>query len=93
MGKFNNHRSLSYQFKHYNNLRVTLFTIHLGSTTILTGDENRIILSTATYTVHPQYNQNTLENDVGLIKLHMPITFTGTYYYLLLPTTTTLSLA
>jgi secreted trypsin-like serine protease len=55
---------------------VTLFTIHLGSTTILTGDENRIILSTATYTVHPQYNQNTLENDVGLIKLHMPITFT-----------------
>jgi hypothetical protein len=77
MGKFNNHRSLLYQFKHYN-LRVTLFTIHLGSTTILTGDENRIILSTATYTVHPQYNQNTLENDVGLIKLHMPITFTGT---------------
>ncbi|RZC33495.1 brachyurin [Asbolus verrucosus] len=52
------------------------FTIHLGSNTLLSSDENRLILATSTYVVHPDYNQNTLENDVGLIKLHMPITFT-----------------
>ncbi|EFA10762.1 brachyurin [Tribolium castaneum] len=53
-----------------------LFTIHLGSNTLFSQDENRIILSSSKYVVHPEYDQNTLENDVGLIQLHMPVTFT-----------------
>lgn len=55
--------------------RVKEFTIHLGSNSLISGDSNRIIVATSTYTVHPQYNQNTLENDIGLIKLRIPIEF------------------
>jgi hypothetical protein len=54
------------------------FTIQLGSNNLQSSDDNRLIVAATTSVVHPDYNPDTLEHDVGLIKLHMPITFTGT---------------
>jgi secreted trypsin-like serine protease len=53
-----------------------LFVITLGSVTLKGDDLNRLTLSTSEYFLHPDYNPDTLENDLGLIKLRMPITFT-----------------
>jgi secreted trypsin-like serine protease len=52
------------------------FTIQLGSNNLQSSDDNRLIVAATTSVVHPDYNPDTLEHDVGLIKLHMPITFT-----------------
>ncbi|XP_063907358.1 brachyurin-like isoform X1 [Zophobas morio] len=52
------------------------FTIRLGVFDLTVNDENELLLSTSLYTIHPDYNPLTLEHDVGLIQLHMPITFT-----------------
>ncbi|RZC36244.1 Trypsin domain containing protein, partial [Asbolus verrucosus] len=54
-----------------------LYTIQLGSTTLQMGDPNRVVLASSTAVFYPGFNTTTLENDIGLIKLHMPITFTG----------------
>ncbi|RZC42386.1 Trypsin domain containing protein, partial [Asbolus verrucosus] len=53
------------------------FTIKLGSNRLQGNDENRIILSTSTYVLHERFNPETLAHDLGMIKLHMPVTFTG----------------
>ncbi|KAJ3656345.1 hypothetical protein Zmor_015429 [Zophobas morio] len=50
------------------------FTIHLGS--VSRSDPNRLTLSTSEYFLHPDYNPNTLENDIGLIQFRMPIDYT-----------------
>ncbi|KAJ3645366.1 hypothetical protein Zmor_023032 [Zophobas morio] len=52
------------------------FTIRLGAYDLKVTDPNEVVLSTSLYTIHPDYNPLTLENDVGLIQFHMPITFT-----------------
>ncbi|KAJ3632562.1 hypothetical protein MTP99_009562 [Tenebrio molitor] len=54
----------------------TLFQIFLGSITLEGNDPSQLELATSSYTLHPDYNPLTLENDLGLIKLRMPITFT-----------------
>lgn len=59
------------------NFRATLFQIFLGSITLEGNDPSQLELATSSYTLHPDYNPLTLENDLGLIKLRMPITFTG----------------
>ncbi|KAJ3632604.1 hypothetical protein MTP99_009601 [Tenebrio molitor] len=52
------------------------FTIQLGSNSLVEDDPNRQVLSTSTYVLHPGYNPETLDNDIGLIKLRMPVEFT-----------------
>jgi secreted trypsin-like serine protease len=54
-----------------------LFTIHLGSITLEGSDSARLTLATSEYVLHPEYNPNTLENDVGLIQLRRPVSFTA----------------
>ncbi|EFA04554.1 brachyurin [Tribolium castaneum] len=53
----------------------TSFTIVLG-THKLDGDSANVQkLATDEFVLHPDYNPTTLENDIGLIKLRMPVTF------------------
>lgn len=53
----------------------TAFTIYLGSVSLDGDDPNRMILATNDYEIHPEFNPETLENDVGLVKLRMEITY------------------
>ncbi|XP_063913623.1 brachyurin-like [Zophobas morio] len=53
-----------------------LFTIQLGSNYLSAEDPNRLELATSSYVLHPDFNPNTLENDIGLIQLRIPIEFT-----------------
>jgi hypothetical protein len=62
------------------NSSAVLFVITLGSATLKDDDPNRITVATSEYFLHPDYNPDTLENDLGLIKLRMPVTFTGEVY-------------
>jgi hypothetical protein len=55
------------------------FTIYLGSVSLDGDDPNRMILATNDYEIHPEFNPETLENDVGLVKLRMEITYYTTY--------------
>jgi hypothetical protein len=52
------------------------FTIHLGSNSLSGSDPNRVTLSSSESEYFPIYNPDTLEHDVGLIKLRMPIELT-----------------
>ncbi|XP_044268053.1 brachyurin-like [Tribolium madens] len=54
----------------------SLFTIRLGSNSLSANDENAIRLSTDTFVLHPKYDPLTLENDIGLIKFRMAISYT-----------------
>jgi secreted trypsin-like serine protease len=54
-----------------------LFTIRLGTNNLNSNDPNALRLATDYYVLHPDFNTLTLENDVGLIKLRMPIEFTS----------------
>lgn len=56
--------------------RATLFTIYLGSAN--RSDPNIQTVAASEYILHPSYDPQTLDNDIGLIKLRMPVTFTGT---------------
>ncbi|KYB27508.1 brachyurin [Tribolium castaneum] len=51
------------------------FTVHLGSNTLEQDDSNRKILASSRYVLHPDFNPDTLENDVGLIKLREPVMY------------------
>ncbi|EFA04540.1 serine protease H101 [Tribolium castaneum] len=53
-----------------------LFQIFLGSISLKTNDPGQIEVATSNFVLHPDYNPMTLENDIGLIELRMPITFT-----------------
>jgi len=45
--------------------------------------ESGALRVTATRTIrHPQYNANNLNNDIALIQLPSPVTFTGEYCYI-----------
>jgi secreted trypsin-like serine protease len=52
-----------------------LLNIHLGSNTLEGTDPNRVTVSTSEYVLHPDYNPDTLENDIALIKLRMAISY------------------
>jgi hypothetical protein len=55
--------------------RAVLFTIQLGSNTLEGDDPYRVKVASSEYVVHPDYNPLTLENDIGLIKLRMPVEY------------------
>jgi secreted trypsin-like serine protease len=72
----------------------TLFTIQLGSNSLVENDPNKVQVASSEYEIHPDYDPLTLENDIGLIKLRMPVeysqylnsvNFVGTHY--VVPTT------
>ncbi|KAJ3632607.1 hypothetical protein MTP99_009604 [Tenebrio molitor] len=52
-----------------------LFTIQLGSNSLVADDPNKLQVATSEYVIHPDYNPLTLENDIGLIKLRMPVEY------------------
>jgi secreted trypsin-like serine protease len=54
-----------------------VFTIQLGSNTLEGADPNRVKVSSSEYVVHPDYNSLTLENDIGLIKLRIPVEYSN----------------
>ncbi|EFA10764.1 serine protease H132 [Tribolium castaneum] len=55
----------------------TQFTIQMGSNQLSSNDENRVIVTTSTYVIHEGFDPTiSLANDIALIKLRMPITFT-----------------
>jgi hypothetical protein len=54
-----------------------LFTIQLGSNQLDGSDSGTLKLTTDSFVLHPDYNPDTLENDIGLIEFRMPVTFTG----------------
>lgn len=56
-----------------------LFSVTLGSYNLDKNDTNYMELSTDIYAVHPEYNSQTLENDIGLIKFRMAIGFTSKF--------------
>jgi hypothetical protein len=49
----------------------------LGSNTLQGNDPNRIVLSSSEYDLHPDFNSETLQNDIGLVKLRMAVEYTG----------------
>ncbi|RZC38661.1 brachyurin-like, partial [Asbolus verrucosus] len=51
------------------------FTIQLGSNNLKASDPNRVTAATSNYELHPDFNPDTLENDVGLIKLRQPVMY------------------
>nr|XP_008199316.2 PREDICTED: brachyurin-like [Tribolium castaneum] len=53
-----------------------LFTIYLGAHNLKANDPNVQKFATDTFVLHPNYNLDTLENDIGVIKLRLPVTFT-----------------
>lgn len=58
-------------------LRGVLFIVTLG--THLLNDEanpNTQTLATSTYYLHPDFNPQTLANDIGLVELRMPVQWT-----------------
>ncbi|RZC37325.1 brachyurin-like, partial [Asbolus verrucosus] len=57
------------------NIFATRYTINLGSNNLEGTDPNRVVVATATSVIHPDYNPDTLENDVGLIRLRLPVDF------------------
>jgi hypothetical protein len=38
-------------------------------------DPNRVTVSSSTYILHPDFNLETIENDIGLIKLRMSVEY------------------
>ncbi|RZC38657.1 brachyurin-like, partial [Asbolus verrucosus] len=54
-----------------------LFTIHLGTNNLVEDDSYRVTVATSEYVINPNYNPLTLENDIGLIELRMPIDFSN----------------
>ncbi|XP_063913223.1 brachyurin-like [Zophobas morio] len=55
----------------------TITTISFGADTLENEDDSRVTVATSTYFLHPDYNPQTLENDIGIIRLRMPITHTN----------------
>jgi hypothetical protein len=53
------------------------FQVILGSNTLKGTDPNRKTLATSIYVNHPDFNPDTLENDIGLVKFHLPIEYNG----------------
>ncbi|XP_044271585.1 brachyurin-like [Tribolium madens] len=55
----------------------TKFTIKMGSNQLSSNDANRVVVTTSTYVIHEGFDPTTsLANDIALIKLRMPVTFT-----------------
>lgn len=56
------------------------FSIQLGSVFLTNSDPNRLTVSALRSIVHPDYDPLTLNNDIGIIYLNLPITLNSTGY-------------
>ncbi|RZC37849.1 serine protease, partial [Asbolus verrucosus] len=56
--------------------RAIIVEVHLGSNQLQGTDSNRVVLATDNLVIHPLYNRDTLENDIGLIMFRMTVTLT-----------------
>ncbi|KAJ3656400.1 hypothetical protein Zmor_015481 [Zophobas morio] len=54
-----------------------LFSIQLGSHTLTKDDSNRVTVASSEYFIHPDFNPDTLENDIALIELRLPVEFSN----------------
>ncbi|XP_063913680.1 chymotrypsin BI-like [Zophobas morio] len=52
-----------------------LFTIHIGSNHRESAEPDGLTVATSTYVLHPDFNADTFENDIGLIEFRRPIDF------------------
>ncbi|RZC41178.1 Trypsin and/or DUF1986 domain containing protein, partial [Asbolus verrucosus] len=57
--------------------KASIFTIQIGSHTLTNSDPERETFTSSEYVLHPDFNPDTIENDIALIKLRMPVTFTA----------------
>lgn len=53
------------------------FTIRLGSTKLINGGENSIVIKATAYYITLGWNSITFENDIGLIRLDNPVSVTN----------------
>jgi len=67
----------------------TVFTIQLGSSNLNGQDPNRVTVATVNSVTHPNYDPVTYDYDVGLIRLHLNITFSEFIQPIALPTSNT----
>jgi hypothetical protein len=59
---------------------VVKVAIYLGSQDLDNDFEpNRIVIISNQFFIHPQYNEQTVEADIALIRLPIEITFNGKY--------------
>ncbi|KAJ3652181.1 hypothetical protein Zmor_018169 [Zophobas morio] len=63
------------------------FTIQLGSNTLNSQDFNRVTVRTNTSFLHPEFDDLTLQNDIGLIQLNEPVQFSDYISSIFLPST------
>jgi hypothetical protein len=70
-----NQFEINFSFNISLSYRAVLFIIQLGSNTLEGDDSYRVKVASSEYVVHPDYNPLTLENDIGLIKLRMPVEY------------------
>lgn len=56
---------------------VQLFSVVLGTNDLNTESPNQVVSIAFTLVVHPEYNEATLDNDIGLIQLAFSIAFNG----------------
>ncbi|XP_044267253.1 brachyurin-like [Tribolium madens] len=63
------------------------FTIQVGSNTLKSADVNRLTLTANTSVLHPDFEELTLKNNVGLIQLEEPVLFSDYISSIFLPST------
>ncbi|KAJ3656386.1 hypothetical protein Zmor_015468 [Zophobas morio] len=59
----------------WRNFRAELFEIHLGTNTLDGSGPYAVKVSADEYILHPEYDPLTLDNDIGLIWLRLPVEF------------------
>jgi hypothetical protein len=70
------HFSIYFSFAIGKSRRAILFTIQMESNN-LEGDDRTVTFSTSENVIHPYYNSLTLEHDIALIKLRMPVQYSS----------------
>jgi len=59
------------------------FTLFLGTIHLSAPDNGFVVQSSMNSIVHKEYNNNTTDNDIALIKLTRPVEFSRKYLYVL----------
>ncbi|RZC39321.1 brachyurin-like, partial [Asbolus verrucosus] len=67
-------------------LNATVFTLHLGANSLVTDDPNRVTIGASYSVPHPDYNPNSLANDIGLIRIDTVIELNEYIQIIPLPT-------
>lgn len=57
--------------------RASSFTLYFGRISLGNQEEGTLAVTTTEYVTHPAYSYQTLNNDIALIRLPAPLTYTG----------------